>query len=211
MTIDLPSRVASLTQLGSSWIMWLLVGLSVLALAVIIERASLLFLGRGAADACRRDISEHLRHGDLDGARERARQSHTLEAQVFTAGAEGDAPGPAAAEQRLAAATQLAKLQLERRLAFLGTLGTNAPFIGLLGTVIGIIRAFRTLDSAAGKVTAGLMSEVGEALVATAIGILVALPAIAAFNLFQRVVKTRLVRIEAMGRELVAALSTERL
>jgi len=210
MTIDLPTRVASLTHLGAAWIMWLLVALSVLALAVIIERAATLLFRRGDADACRRDISDHLRRGDVGAARERARQSQSLEGQVFSAGAEGDAPGPAAAEQRLAAATQLAKLRLERRLAFLGTLGNNAPFIGLLGTVIGIIRAFRTMEGAAGKVTAGLMSEVGEALVATAIGILVALPAIAAFNLFQRVVKTRLTRIEAMGRELVAALSTER-
>ena len=68
---------------------------------------------------------------------------------------------------------------MEKRLAFLGTLGSNAPFIGLLGTVIGIIRAFHELNSAGGKVTSGLMAEVGEALVATAIGILVALPAIA--------------------------------
>jgi biopolymer transport protein ExbB len=104
---------------------------------------------------------------------------------------------------------QLVKLELERRLAFLGTLGNNAPFIGLLGTVIGIIRAFRALEAGAGKVTAGLMTEVGEALVATAIGILVALPAIAAFNVFQRLVKARLARIDALGRELVAALAGE--
>ena len=73
---------------------------------------------------------------------------------------------------------------MERRLAFLGTLGANAPFIGLLGTVIGIIRAFAELNEAAGKVTAGLMTEVGEALVATAIGIMVAIPAIAVFNAY---------------------------
>jgi len=99
---------------------------------------------------------------------------------------------------------------MERRLAFLGTLGANAPFIGLLGTVIGIIRAFAELNGAAGKVTSGLMTEVGEALVATAIGIMVALPAIAFFNGFQRVIKTRLSRAEGFGREVLAHIKAER-
>ena len=99
---------------------------------------------------------------------------------------------------------------MERRLAFLGTLGANAPFIGLLGTVIGIIRAFAELNESAGKVTAGLMSEVGEALVATAIGIMVAIPAIAVFNAYQRVIKTRLARAESLGREVMAYLRSDR-
>ena len=97
-----------------------------------------------------------------------------------------------------------------RERAFLGTLGSNAPFIGLLGTVIGIIRAFHELDAAAGKVTAGLMAEIGEALVATAVGILVALPAIAFFNLFQRIIKGRITRAEAFGKEVLAHLKAER-
>src|SRR6185369_13057344 len=62
----------------------------------------------------------------------------------------------------------------------------------------------------AGKVSGGLMVEVGEALVATAIGILVALPAIAAFNMFQRVIKGRLTRAEAMGREVTASYVVSR-
>ena len=99
---------------------------------------------------------------------------------------------------------------MERRLAFLGTLGANAPFIGLLGTVIGIIRAFAELNEAAGKVTAGLMTEVGEALVATAIGIMVAIPAIAVFNAFQRMIKTRIARAESLGREVLAYLKSDR-
>jgi biopolymer transport protein ExbB len=79
-----------------------------------------------------------------------------------------------------------------------------------LGTVIGIIRAFHQLNDAAGKVTSGLMADVGEALVATAIGILVALPAIAFFNAFQRVIKARLMRAEAFGKDVLALLKAER-
>ena len=105
---------------------------------------------------------------------------------------------------------QVAKIRMERRLAFLGTLGSNAPFIGLLGTVIGIIRAFAELNESAGKVTAGLMTEVGEALVATAIGIMVAIPSIAVFNAYQRVIKTRIARAESLGREVMAYLKSDR-
>ena len=82
--------------------------------------------------------------------------------------------------------------------------------MGLLGTVIGIIRAFHTLDESQGKITAGLMADIGEALVATAIGILVALPAVAAYNYFQRVIKSRLARGNAMGSHLVSHLLAER-
>ncbi|MCX7808518.1 MAG: MotA/TolQ/ExbB proton channel family protein, partial [Deltaproteobacteria bacterium] len=76
--------------------------------------------------------------------------------------------------------------------------------VGLLGTVIGVIRAFHELNESKGQVSAGLMAEIGEALVATAIGLLVALPAVAAFNAAQRVIKARLTRAEAMSREVLA-------
>ncbi len=95
---------------------------------------------------------------------------------------------------------------MERNLAFIGTVGNNAPFVGLLGTVIGIIRAFQALDESQGQVSEGLMAEVGEALVATAIGLLVALPAVAAYNFFQRVIKGRLAWSDALGHDILASL-----
>jgi biopolymer transport protein ExbB len=116
--------------------------------------------------------------------------------------------GPHAAAERMAGEAQLARLGMERNLAFLGTVGNNAPFVGLLGTVIGVIRAFHELENSAGQVTRGLMAQIGEALVATAIGILVALPAVAAFNLFQRVSRTRLARGDALAKDLLAHLTS---
>ena len=100
--------------------------------------------------------------------------------------------------------SELCRLSMEKNLALLGTLGNNAPFIGLLGTVIGIVRSFHALQSSAGQVSAGLMSEIGEALVSTAIGLLVALPAVAAFNLFQRLIRTRMARATALSHEILA-------
>jgi biopolymer transport protein ExbB len=112
----------------------------------------------------------------------------------------------AEAEERMAAEAQLQRLRSEQYLAFLGTLGNNAPFIGLLGTVLGVIGAFAQLDVSGGQLTTGLMAAIGEALIATAVGLLVALPAVAAYNAFQRLIQVRLQRGDALGRVVVAHL-----
>jgi biopolymer transport protein ExbB/TolQ len=191
-------------------VMWVLVGLSVGGLAVAIDRAVYLIRTSDNVRRLKREILVFLQRGQLDAARRRLAESRSFEARIVASTLESPEDGAASAEERMAGATQVAKIQMERRLAFLGTLGANAPFIGLLGTVIGIIRAFAELNGAAGRVTSALMTEVGEALVATAIGIMVALPAIAFFNGFQRVIKTRLSRAEGFGREVMAYLKSER-
>ena len=90
-------------------------------------------------------------------------------------------------------------MKLERGLVFLGTLGNNAPFIGLFGTVLGIMRAFKDLAANTTEGSAAVMAGIAEALVATAVGLLVALPAVAIFNAFQRSIKRRLVLSDAVG------------
>ena len=208
MTIQ--DKLTGFAMLGATWVMWVLVGLSVGGLAVALERALALLRSRDDVHRLKLDLLALLARDDLPAARARLALSRSFEARIADAGLTDPGAGAASAEERIAAATQLARLRMERRLAFLGTLGNNAPFVGLLGTVIGIIRAFHELDGSAGKVTAGLMSQVGEALVATAIGILVALPAIAAFNAFQRAIKARLGQADALGREVLAYLKDER-
>jgi biopolymer transport protein ExbB/TolQ len=116
-------------------------------------------------------------------------------------------------------AAALQRMKLEKRLAYLGTLGNNAPFIGLFGTVIGVVQAFDELGKAAkngGPATAAaaanlapqaVMSSIAEALVATAIGLGVAIPAVAAYNAFQRVIKSKLANTEALTHVLLAHLN----
>jgi biopolymer transport protein ExbB len=99
--------------------------------------------------------------------------------------------------------------RLERNLAFLGTLGSNAPFIGLFGTVIGIIKAFHDLaKNQAGGVTV-VMAGISEALVATAVGLLVAIPAVVAFNYFNRRVRTKMTEVDWMAHLALAELEAE--
>jgi biopolymer transport protein ExbB len=136
--------------------------------------------------------------------------SRTFEARVLAAGLGALPRGAAAVEERLASEAQHVKLAMERRLAVLGTVGSNAPFVGLLGTVIGIIRAFHALDASSGQVSTALMAEIGEALSATAAGLFVALPAVVFFNLFQRAISSRVARADAMGREMLSFVKDER-
>jgi biopolymer transport protein ExbB len=197
-------RINRITVYGSAWVLWVLVIASVIALAIVIERMVVFLSSRDNVTRLRREIRVLLERGDVDGARKRLDESPSFEASIARAGL--DANGAASAEERIQAEQQVARLTLERHLGFLGTLGSNAPFVGLLGTVIGVVRAFHELSAATGQVTAGLLAEIGEALIATAVGILVALPAIAFFNLFQRAIKVRLGQSEALGREVLAFL-----
>ena len=207
--MDLQERLTAFAMLGASWVMWLLVGLSIVGLAIVLERAYYLVVSRDNLRDLREDFLRSLRQGDLESAQQRLERSRSFEARVVRAGLEVADGGALAAEERMAGESALSRLHMERNLAFLGTVGNNAPFVGLLGTVIGIIRAFSQLDSSGGQVTSGLMSEIGEALVATAIGILVALPSVAFFNFFQRVIRGRISRADALGRELLSYLKSE--
>ena len=99
----------------------------------------------------------------------------------------------------------------ERFLSILGTLGSNTPFIGLFGTVLGIIKAFKDLGMTASKgaeVQATVMAGISEALVATAVGLAVAIPAVVGYNLLTRQIKTIAARSTALGHALVGHLKS---
>ena len=208
--MSIEDKLRTLAEHGAGWVMWLLVGLSVLVVAVAIERALVLIAFGGDVPKLRLDLTRALGRGDIVAAQGHLAASRAFEARILAAGLGALPRGAASVEERLAAEAQLVRLTLERRLALLGTIGSNAPFIGLLGTVIGIIRAFHALDASAGQVSTALMSEVGEALTATAVGLVVALPAVALFNFFQRTISTRVARGEALGREVLSFVKDER-
>jgi len=202
---------------GAGWVLWLMLVLSVVSLAIMLERAWLFWSLRDDVEALMRELGRLLRAGDLDGARRRLEASPSAEAAVVVAGVVEADLGADAAAEAMAGASALQRLKLERRLAYLGTLGNNAPFIGLLGTVIGIVGAFEELGKAGTPVAGAaatasqlapqaVMSNIAEALVATAVGLIVAIPAVFAFNTFQRLVKTTLANTEALSHILLAHL-----
>jgi len=208
--MDIQERLTAFAMLGAGWVMYLLVGLSILGLTIILDRVYYFVVTRDDIAALKQKLLASLRVGDVEGARAAMRASRSPEAAIVLAGLDAAGDGAYSAEERMAGEATLKKLEMERNLAFLGTVGNNAPFVGLAGTVIGIVRSFHELESSGGQVSAGLMAQIGEALVATLIGLLVALPAVAFFNLFQRLIKGRVVRGEAMGKDVLAFLKSTR-
>lgn len=203
----------ALLQSGTSWVLWLLAALSLASIAVAVERW--LFYRARECDlpAVARNLGEHLATRELAAARRALATSTSVAAVIAAAGLELAHLGPDAADKAMQSAAALQRKRLEGRLAYLGTLGNNAPFIGLFGTVAGIIKAFDAMGQADGQVgiaqTASqtVMASIAEALVATAVGILVALPAVVAFNYFQRRMAALLADTEVLSNLVLAHLS----
>jgi biopolymer transport protein ExbB len=189
-----------LLEVGAAPILYLMLALSVMSIAVMIERAWFFYISSADLGHMARALEGKLAAGDLEGARQLTATSRSVEAAIVRAGLMSSERGAKAASEAMASATAIGRLQLERRLSFLGTLGNNAPFVGLLGTVIGIVQAFQQLEHAGlgGSASSEIMGAIAEALVATAIGLAVAIPAVAAFNYFQRRIKTTLGNAEAL-------------
>ena len=199
----LTERLMELTLIGGTeWVMILLILLSVASIAVMFERA-LFFRRKGRAlQALDERLFPLIEASDVQGISNIVKDAD-LPALRAAAGAPRNTE-PAVLEKRVLSALSRERLYLERRLAFLGTLGNNAPFIGLLGTVIGIIRAFNDLSLEQMKGTSAVMAGISEALVATAIGLFVAIPAVIAFNFFQRQVDRSLSTTEALAQGIIA-------
>ena len=208
-----------LLQSGASWIRWLLAGLSAVSLLLAVERGLFLRARDADLEATARALVEPLRARDWPAAIARLEALPTTAAAIAASGLRLADRGPAAVDKAMQSAVALERRKLERGLAFLGTLGNNAPFIGLFGTVVGVIHAFEELGhpaspghgaSAAGQVASqAVMAGIAEALVATAVGILVALPAVAAYNYFQRRVNSILAGSDVLSNLVLAYLSAE--
>jgi biopolymer transport protein ExbB/TolQ len=204
-TID--SRLLDLMlRAGSGWILYLLIGLSLAAVAVMLDRLWFFFQERptGALAAA----LAALRKSGVDAALVKLSRAPSMQAAVARACLGHAADGVAAVEERKAGAIEEERVRYERRLAFLGTLGNNAPFVGLFGTVLGIIRAFHDLAGSSLQGTQAVMAGIAEALVATGVGLLVALPAVATYNAFTRHVERSVSATEVLAHEILAFLKT---
>jgi biopolymer transport protein ExbB len=202
----LTERILSFTLLGSEWVLWLLVALSVLSVAVMVERA--FFLSAGGKldfDTVGKDLLRFLREGDVGGARRALGDARGPESQVAAAGLDQFGRGPDAISEAMASVKSRLRLDMERNLGVLGTLGNNAPFIGLFGTVLGIIKAFADLARNQGGGAAAVMSGISAALVATAVGLMVAIPAVIAVNYLPSRVRRTLGRIDAIAHLILSA------
>lgn len=209
--MKLSEKFLELSAVGSEWILWILVGLSVVSVAVMIERLIFYSGVQGRDSALVRALHAALADRDLAKAQEILRGATSPGARIAAQMLETSQRGASSMAAIMAALRPGEKLRLERNLNFLGTVGSNSPFIGLLGTVLGIIETFRAIERSgvmgSAEYSNAVMAGIYEALVATAVGLLVAIPAVIAFNFFQRRVKALLGEADALTN-MVLSLSS---
>ena len=208
-------KLLDIAGVGGTVVLVLLLALSVISVGIILERVVYFRRRRIDAVALARDVLARLADGDRVALAQRLRGLRGIEAEVLHDAMAWYDAGPEAFAEILNKGLADRRKQLESGLVFLGTLGNNAPFVGLFGTVLGIIVAFRELSSAAASVAGGsgnmnnVMSGIAEALVSTAVGILVAVPAVIFFNIFQKKTVTIEDNVGALGNAVVAVMKRE--
>jgi biopolymer transport protein ExbB len=196
--------------LGDVWVLWLLIGASVASVGIMIERFRLFRSESRDFASFFEDLTRKLGRGDWAAARRVAEGFRGLEGRVALAGIESAGEGADAAEQAMLSRLVLERSRLESGLIVLATLGNNAPFIGLFGTVLGIIKAFNDLAASGASGSSVVMAGISSALVATAFGILVAIPAVAANNAFQTALKRRCANAQSLIHLMQSRLRSEK-
>jgi len=186
-----------IAQLGHEVTLWSLFVLSILSIAILLERLFFLRQWKKASGSACKDIKQAIENGRPEWIKNvhLAFESinHKTGAQFLNLYFEKK---PDMVPQVFRSFISSQKAQLEARLNSLATIGSNAPFIGLLGTIFGVIEAFNALGTSAGSATPIVMLGIAKALLATAAGLLVAIPAIAAYNYLRKQVRAILQNLE---------------
>jgi biopolymer transport protein ExbB/biopolymer transport protein TolQ len=204
-------RLLRIALVGSAWVLYLLLALSVVSIASMVERWLWFRRHDDDIDGLRKHLYKALEAKDLDAARKLLAASPSIEAQVLGSALPFADGGADAVADVIDSELSRQRKDLERGMTLLGTLGNNAPFIGLLGTVLGVIQAFHQLGDGANKGAMGnVMGGISEALVATGVGLVVALPAVVAFNVVQRKIGEIETGIAGLGKLITGFLKAQK-
>jgi biopolymer transport protein ExbB/TolQ len=196
--------------LGTSWVLYLLIALSIASLAAMFERW--LYFRRQGDPTLRERLTKALLADEFPQAERTLRESKGVVGEVLVAALRFKDGGADAVSDAIDSELGRVRPELERGLNLLGTIGNNAPFIGLFGTVLGVIQAFEQLGAAGankGVAMGNVMTGIAEALVATGVGIFVAIPAVIAYNVQQKRIAESEGTIAALGKLLSAYLKTK--
>lgn len=204
-------RIFAVAHLADQGVLLLLVALSLASLVMIVERWLVLRQVAARSERHRKILESAIASRDLASVREIASDQESVEGRAvgYALGhieSKGDLAG---VSEIFAAIGAMEKPRLERSLGFLATVGSNGPYIGLFGTVLGIMKAFHDMASAADAGQQTVMAGISSALVATAAGLLVAIPAVLAYNYFQKQVKGVMTSLDSC-RDVVLAWAKQR-
>lgn len=203
-------KIFAVAHFADQAVLWILLILSVISIGMILERFFALKKVAAESQRVRARIKMALQSNSLEDVEDLAKDPNSLE---------GRAAGYALKHMRDSGGRGLEQVfntfalterpELEKFLGFLATVGSNAPYIGLFGTVLGIMKAFNDLATTpeAGQQT--VMAGISMALVATAAGLFVAIPAVAAYNYYSKQVKSIFQSLESV-KELCLAYAKKK-
>jgi biopolymer transport protein ExbB len=211
-TWDLRTMLTTMGTLARIVVLILFI-LSIYSFGVMIDRALMYSAARKQSRVFVQQVAGALREGKLDEAisiAERNKKSHI--AKVVATGLSefqsasqqvSDAEVIDAAKRGLERSVAIVHAEMKRGLSALATIGSTAPFVGLFGTVAGIINAFKGIQAEKATGLSAVAGGIAEALVTTAFGLLVAVPAVWAYNYFTNKVEAFDVEMDNSSMELI--------
>lgn len=203
-------RIFMIAHYADQAVFYLLVALSVVSIILIVERYLALSRVAQGSRSTMRTLEKAILTRDLSTVKSIASDTSTIDGRAMAYALDHvDRNGPDGLTEVFGTLTKLEKSKLERSLGFLATVGSNAPYIGLFGTVLGIMKAFDDLSKAADAGQQTVMAGISSALIATAAGLMVAIPAVLAYNYFQRLVKKVLANLESIQEMALALAKTK--
>lgn len=206
----LSDKIFAVAHIADQVVLWILVLLSIMSFGMILERFFSLRKVASESLKVRNRVKAALRTHNLDEVEELSRNPETVEGRALSFALKHiKESGSKGLEEVFNTIHLIEKPELERYLSFLATVGSNAPYIGLLGTVLGIMKAFNDLAQAPEAGSQTVMAGISLALVATAAGLFVAIPAVISYNYFQRQVKSILQSLDAV-KELALAYAKKK-
>jgi len=179
-------------------VMIILIVMSIVAVAIVIERLWFFAKERADSKALLRALGQRIAADDIPGAVAQCRKTTGMLPRILEFGLQRGEKNRADITDALSIALMENLNLLERNLGIIGTIAVIAPFVGLLGTVLGIIKAFQDIALKGNSTPAVVAAGVGEALVTTAAGLFVAVVSVIFFNYFKT-------RIKAFNQDLIVA------
>jgi biopolymer transport protein ExbB/TolQ len=204
--MELSKAFVEFAQLGADWVLLLLIVLSVISVGVMIDRF-LWFRGRDVdTERFNREVRGSFERGELDRLQAKHKDDPSIAVQVALRGLHERDHGPEAVAEAMHGERARWRRNADRHLIILGTLGNNVPFIGLFGTVLGVMSAFVELKTNTAEAQANTLDLIAEALAATGVGLMVAIPAVIAYNYFSRRLKLVLAGADECAHHVLALL-----
>lgn len=175
---------------SGGWDMWLLLLISIVGLAIVIERLVFFSQQHGDTKGLLRLLGQKIAQDDIEGAIKVCRSQRGMLPRILEFGLLRGEKNRADITDALSIALMEHLNALERNLGVIGTIAVIAPFVGLFGTVLGIIHAFQDIALKGNSTPAVVAAGVSEALITTASGLIIAVVAVVFFNYFKTRIKT---------------------